>query len=110
MPSPKQLGAYDNVLPGTALIIRVEFQANGKHVRSMEDRGQAAIIESDRQNRQTAERLVWASLVLILVLSLAGHEKVAIAVSVTTVAAGITGFLSKRHAAKSAPKQDESDE
>lgn len=96
MPSPKQLAGYDSVLPGTALIIRDEFQENGRHVRSMEDRGQAALINLDSQNRTTAERLVWASLGLILVLSVLGHESVAIAVSVTTVAAVITGFLSKK--------------
>lgn len=100
MPSAKQFKEYDEALPGTALAIREEFQANGKHIRGLEERGQMALIENDRCNRQTAERLVWASLLLILVLSLFGHENVAIAVSVTTVAAVITGFLSKKNVSK----------
>jgi uncharacterized membrane protein len=110
MPAPQQLAQYDAVLPGTALIIRTEFQANGAHVRNMEDRGQAALIENDRQNRKTAERLVWASLVLILLLSVFGHEKAAIAVAVTTVAAVITGFLSKKPSGGKEPSESSSEE
>ncbi len=106
MPSPKQLGEYDAVLPGTALVIREEFQANGLHVRAMEERGQAALIANDRDNRKTAERLVLASFVLILVLALTGHDYVAGAVAVTTVAAVITGFLSKK---PPSPKQPQTD-
>lgn len=105
MPSPKQLREYDEVLSGTALIIREEFQTNGKHIRALEERGQRAMIENDSNNRKTAERLVWASLFLILVLSFLEHENVAIAVSVTTVAAVITGFLSKKHVSKKPSEQ-----
>jgi cobalamin synthase len=76
----------------------------------MEDRGQAALIENDRQNRKTAERLVWASLVLILLLSVFGHEKAAIAVAVTTVAAVITGFLSKKPSGGKEPSESSSEE
>src|SRR5687768_7416188 len=37
MPSAKQLKEYDVVLPGTALIIREEFQSNGRHIRLLEE-------------------------------------------------------------------------
>jgi uncharacterized membrane protein len=113
MPSARTYREYEQVLPGTALVIRNEFQANGLHVRTMEDRGQLAEIEGDKQNRKVAERLVWASLFTILVLALTGHEKVAIAVAVTTVVAVITGFLRQRAAPKNGkppdkPSEDES--
>ncbi|MDY0035746.1 MAG: hypothetical protein RBS05_07565 [Zoogloea oleivorans] len=98
MPSPKQFRDYDAALPGTALIIRDEFQANGQHVRDSEKRALEATIGDNRENRKTAERLVWGSLAFVLVLALAGHENVAIAVAVSTVAAVITGFLQKRSA------------
>jgi uncharacterized membrane protein len=110
MPSPKSFGEYDIVLAGTSLVIRNEFQKNGEHVRAMEERGQAALIERDIKNRQTAERLVWASLALILILALTGHDHAAIAVSVTTVAAVITGFLRQRMATgKAKPADPEED-
>lgn len=110
MPAPRQLAEYDAVLPGTAIIIRDEFQANGRHVRSMEERAQTALIENDRQNRHTAERLVWASLFLILALAALGHDKVAIAVAVTTVVAVITGFLRRRPMKGDEPNEPTSDE
>lgn len=107
IPSPKQFAEYDAVLPGTALIIREEFQANGRHVRSMEDRGQLALIENDHNNRKTAERLVWVSLGLILLLAVLGHENVAMMVSGTTVVAVITGFLSKTRQNKASQESTE---
>ncbi len=109
MPAPKHTREYDAALPGTALIIRDEFQANGKHVRDSEQRALEATIEDNKQNRRTAERLVWGSLALILVLALADHERVAIAISLTTVAAVITGFLKKR-TSKPSTETQESDE
>lgn len=103
MPSPKQFKEYDSALPGTAQIIRDEFQANGLHVRESEKRALEANIEDVRENRKTAERLVWGSLAFVLILALSGHENVAIAVAVSTVAAVITGFLKKPSAKPEAP-------
>lgn len=109
MPAPKQLREYDAALPGTALIIRDEFQANGLHVRESEKRALEASIEDNRQNRLTAERLVFGAFVLILVLALAGHDTVGGIVAGTTVLAVITGFLKKGTSKKAqpAPSPDE---
>ena len=93
MPSPKQLAEYERILPGSALVIRDEFQANSRHIRAMEDRGQAAMIQNDVDNRSVAERLVWAAFALILVLALTNHESVAISLAVTTVIGIVSGFL-----------------
>lgn len=101
MPSAKQFGEYDRVLPGTAKIIRDEFQSNSAHVREMERNGQAAAVTRDIDNRKTAERLVMFAFALILILALTGHENVAIAVAVTTVVAVISGFLRTGSAARS---------
>lgn len=111
MPAPKTLGEYDAVLPGTSLIIREEFQQNGAHVRKLEDRGQAAMIARDNLNRKVAERLVWGSLGLILILAVLGHDSAAIAVAVTTVVAVITGFLRQKSSSdkKSPPEPEEDD-
>lgn len=107
MPAPKQLREYDAALPGTARIIRDEFQANGKHIRESERRGLEASIEDSKENRKTAERLVWGSLCLVLILALTEHENAAIAVAVTTVAAVITGFLQRRAPKASAATSEE---
>ena len=96
MPAPKTFKQYDEVLPGTALLIRDEFQANGMHVRAMEEKALSGQIANDANNRRTAERLVWGSLVLVLVLAVLGHTNVAIAVAITTVSAIITGFLVRK--------------
>lgn len=96
MPSPKQFGEYDKALPGTAQAIRDEFQLNSAHVRTMEDRGQQAVITRDQENRRTAERLVWGAFVLIAFLASIGQKEAAIAVAVTTVVAVITGFLKSK--------------
>jgi uncharacterized membrane protein len=110
MPSARTYREYEQVLPGTALVIRNEFQANGIHVRTMEDRGQLAEIEGDKQNRKVAERLVWASLFAILILALTNHENVAIAVAVTTVVAVITGFLKQTAVSKNRKPPDKPSE
>lgn len=99
LPSPKLFAEYDAVLPGTALSIRNAFEKNGEHVRNMESQAIAAHVANDIANRKVAERLVWASLGLIGLLAITGHESVAIAVAVTTVIAVITGFLNNKASA-----------
>ncbi|EJC65800.1 hypothetical protein QWA_03040 [Alcaligenes faecalis subsp. faecalis NCIB 8687] len=101
MPPPKQLAMYDAALPGTAQIIRDEFQANAAHQRSIESRALDYAKSDNDQNRKVAEKLTWGALCLILILAVMGHEKVAIAVAITTVGAVIAGFLKDRVKGKS---------
>lgn len=106
MPAPKQLAQYDSVLPGTAQIIRDEFQANGAHVRRMEERALEAQKDDNDQNRKVAERLVWGALIASFVLALLGQKEVAGVIAVSTVGAVITGFLRQRYEAQhERPKQ-----
>lgn len=111
MPPPKQLAHYEKVLPGTAQIIRDEFQANGAHVRHMEQRALEAQKDDNDQNRHVAERLVWGALISSFILALTGHEWVAGTIAVSTVGAVITGFLHQRKGTKQdQPKLDGGDE
>lgn len=112
MPSPKSFGEYDSVLPGTALVIRNEFESNSQHVRRMEEKALQGQISSDSGNRQVAERLLWGAFGLIALLALTGHDYTAMAVAGTTVAAIITGFLSGRRPPKVSPPaiRDESED
>lgn len=96
MPTPAMFEQYDQTLPGTALVIRDEFQANAAHVREQEGKALTAQIESDRANRQVAQQLVWGAFLLIALTALTGHENVAIALAVTTIIGIIAGFLGKR--------------
>ncbi len=96
MPAPTQLAEYENVLPGTAMIIRDEFQANGAHVRAMESKAVEYTRQDNVDNRRVAERLVWAALAATVFLALVGHDWVAGTVAVSTVGAVVTGFLNKR--------------
>lgn len=96
MPSPAQLAEYENVLPGTAKIIRDEFQANSAHVRVMESKAVEYTKQDNVDNRKVAERLVWAALGATVLLALTGHDWVAGTVAVSTVGAVVTGFLNKR--------------
>jgi uncharacterized membrane protein len=93
MPAPKQFADYEAILPGTAKVIRDEFQANGAHVREMEKEAMSAQIANDKENRATAERLVWASLIATVIVALLGHNAVAIAIAGTTVTCIIAGFV-----------------
>lgn len=95
MPSPKQFEQYEKVLPGTALAIRNEFQANGEHVRKMEERALTAQKDDNDKNRASAERLVWGALIASVFLALMGHPWVAGTIAVSTVGAVITGFLNR---------------
>lgn len=109
MPSPKQLAEYDKVLPGTAKIIREEFQANGGHVRTMEARAVEYHKHDNVENRKIAERLIWAALAATVLLALAGHDWVAGTIAVSTVGAVVTGFLNKRMETRDAKKEDASE-
>jgi len=100
MPSPRDFALYDKVLPGTAKVIRDQFELNGEHLRKMQASAMSFQKDDGDRNRRVAERLVWGAFVLILVLALRGHSGVAIAVAVTTVAAVLAGFL-KSHRQKS---------
>lgn len=108
MPSPRQLAMYDSVLPGTAKIIRDEFQTNSAHVREMERRALDAHKDDNDKNRKAAEKLIWGAIGLILVLALLGREHVAIAVAVSLVGAVVTGFLSNRY--RSTKREAEQDD
>lgn len=102
MPSPRQLAMYDAALPGTAQVIRDEFQKNAEHIRTSESKILDYTRDDNIQNRRVAERLVWGALVSIVLLAWIGQPKVAIAVAVTTVGAVITGFLQQRSKANKA--------
>lgn len=93
MPSPEQLAMYDAALPGTALIIRDEFQANGAHIRDMEKRALEAAKDDNDRNRWAALILVLFSLTSSVVLAITGHDWVAGIIAASTVTAVITGFL-----------------
>lgn len=110
MPSPMQLAEYEKVLPGTAKIIRDEFQANGTHVRTMESKAVEYTKHDNVDNRKIAERLVWAALGSTVVLALTGHDWVAGTIAVSTVGAVVTGFLNKRRDAKRADDSDEAED
>lgn len=105
IPPPKLLQEYDRIVPGAADRIIRDFESNSKHVRECEALALNAGIERDKVNHKSAERLVWAMLLLILVFTLTGHEKVASAIAVATVGAVITGFLHHRK-----QKKEEQDE
>ena len=100
MPSPRQLAMYDAVLPGTAQVIRDEFQANGAHVRRMENRALEAHKNDNDRNRKAAEKLIWGAFALIFALAWLGYEKAAIAVAISVVSAVVAGFLNKLHKSK----------
>ncbi len=110
MPSPTQLAEYEKVLPGTATIIRDEFQANGAHVRTMESKAVEYTKQDNVDNRNVAERLVWAAMCSTVVLALTGHDWVAGTIAVSTVGAVVTGFLNKRRDPKRGDETDESEE
>lgn len=111
MPSPRQLAMYDAALPGTAQVIRDEFQKNAEHVRLSESKVLDYTKDDNNQNRRVAERLVWGSLISVLLLAWMGQSGVAIAVAVTTVGAVITGFLQQRSRAnKEKGKRSDSSE
>jgi uncharacterized membrane protein len=107
MPSPAYFAQYDKVLPGTALSIRNEFEANSQHIRAMETTALNGQIENDAANRKVAQHLVWGAFGLIALLGVTGHENVAIAVAVTTVTAVIGGFL-RTYISKKPESSDES--
>lgn len=96
MPSPRQLAMYDIALPGTAQVIRDEFQKNAEHVRASESKAIDYTKDDNDKNRRVAERLVWGSLASVVFLAGIGQSGVAIAVAATTVGAVITGFLQQR--------------
>lgn len=107
MPSPEMFSKYEKVLPGTAKIIRDEFQANASHVREQEKKALEAQIENDSSNRHVAKQLVWGAFALIALTALTGHESVAIALSVTTIIGIIGGFLEKRILGKRSSSEDQ---
>lgn len=100
IPSPRYFAMYESILPGTAKVIRDEFEANGAHVRQMESRALEAHKDDNDKNRRAAEKLIWGALALVLVLALSGQANVAIAVAITTVGAVVTGFLNKHYKSK----------
>ncbi len=110
MPSPKQLAEYDEVLPGTAVVIRDEFQANGAHVRTMESKAVEYTKQDNVDNRKVAERLIWAALGSTVILALTGHDWVAGTIAVSTVGAVVTGFLNKRLDTKRADEADDAED
>lgn len=95
MPSPRQLALYDAVLPGTAQVIRDEFQANSAHVRAVELRVLEFTKDDNDKNRKAAVGLVAAGLIATVLLALAGRDGVATAIAVSTIGAVITGFLKR---------------
>lgn len=96
MPPPRQLAQYEEVLPGTAKIIRDEFQANGAHVRLVEMRAMELQKDDNDKNRTVAQQLVWGALVASVLLALADQQWVAGTIAVSTVGAVVTGFLNRR--------------
>jgi|GEM_PF-6074632 len=96
IPAPWILAEYDQVLPGTAELIRAEFLANGAHMRKMEVMIVQLRKEEADKNRRAAQLLVWGALLAAVGLALSGHEAVASAIAVSTVGAVVTGFLSQR--------------
>jgi len=60
IPAPWILAEYDQVLPGTAGLIRAEFLANGAHMRKMEVMIVQFRKEEADKNRKAAQYLVWA--------------------------------------------------
>lgn len=111
MPSPSQLDKYEKVLPGTAKVIRDEFQANGQHVRELEKAAIHFSKDDNDKNRKVAERLVWGALIASVVTACTGHETVASVLAVSTVGAVVTGFLlGKRQASSATSQQAESED
>ncbi|QDQ87643.1 hypothetical protein FMZ60_08605 [Alcaligenaceae bacterium SJ-26] len=100
MPPPKQFALYDAALPGTAKVIRDEFQANSLHIRTMESRALGAHKDDNDKNRSAAERLVWGALIAAVVLALTGHDWVAVVIVGTTVALILANFLNRGRRAK----------
>lgn len=105
MPSASQLEKYEKVLPGTALVIRDEFQANGRHLRETQMMALKFQKDDNDQNRAAANRLVWGCLAGALICTLAGHWQVGIAFIASGAVAVISGFLIGER--PEAPKKDE---
>lgn len=109
MPSAEQFARYEQVLPGTALAIRDEFQANGKHVREMERRAMEAAINDKRENRWVAFILVLLCLAAVLWLAHIGATTLAGVVAGSTILAILTAFMNRPRMVKP-PNDSEDDE
>lgn len=107
MPSAAQFEGYERVLPGTALAIREEFQANGKHIREMERRAMEATIYDKRQNRWVAFVLVLACLGATLWLASIGATTIAGIVAGSTILAVLAAFMKGPSAKSSSPPESD---
>jgi len=109
MPLPELLARYDQVLPGTAEIIRAEFQTNGEHTRKMELLIAQMHKDEWDKNRRAAQQLAWGALLASAVLAVLGHDGVAIAIATTTIGALVAGFLHQRKAEDAKAKENPPD-
>jgi len=96
MPAPALLAQYELALPGTAEIIRAEFQTNGEHTRKMELLIAQMHKDEWDKNRRAAQQLAWGALLASVGLAALGHDVVAAAIATTTVGALVAAFLYDR--------------
>jgi len=100
MPSPKQLTQYNDALPGTALIIRDEFIANGQHTRICETTALRGAIEKDKRAQWMAFVLVLVGMSFALILALSNHETTACIIAGSVLVGIAAAFLNRPVKAK----------